>query len=582
MKAGTLIIKAIIDKKKFKKDLKDMNDDGNESAEQIEKSLKERLSMINALITKTYKEAGGGIKGILKVVKLLTGELLGAIKGVIMGVAKIGVSIGLALGVVALLAGAFLIVMEAIKKVGNENTTMKNDIKYIIFAIKTALQPAIDVVAGALVKIINFLITIFKYVLAIANAIAGRNLFEKATPEAFAKAMKESEKSSKGVAKNAKEIKKQLAGFDEMNILQDNKTGGGGGGSTPDYSTSFDASNLGDIGEKVQEQVDKFKKGWDEILKINMDDLMNMVAQTDDTWGILKAGWSALIQGIVFIFQGLLDIIGGILDILVGIFTGDVEKIKNGFVRLGTGILEIIRGALEVIVGLFVALIGIIVGIFKTIIDGIVSVFKAGYKWLDDNFFKPIGKVATNVWNTITTGLTNAFNKAKTTITNTWNTIKKLFSKGGDIFDGFKDGISSAFKSIVNLLITGINKVIKTPLDAVNKMLNKIHDVNILGVEPFKNLWSRNPIKIPVIPKLAKGGIINMPGRGTFVGSAIGGESGREGVIPLTDAQQMELLGEAIGRYITINANITNSMNGRIISRELQKIQNENTFAMNR
>ena len=62
---------------------------------------------------------------------------------------------------------------------------------------------------------------------------------------------------------------------------------------------------------------------------------------------------------------------------------------------------------------------------------------------------------------------------------------------------------------------------------------------------------------------------------------AVGGEAGREGVIPLTDSQAMETLGEAIGRYITINANITNTMNGRVISRQLQKIQNDSNFAYN-
>lgn len=72
-----------------------------------------------------------------------------------------------------------------------------------------------------------------------------------------------------------------------------------------------------------------------------------------------------------------------------------------------------------------------------------------------------------------------------------------------------------------------------------------------------------------------------MPNKGTLVGSAIAGESGREGVIPLTDSQAMETLGEAIGRYITINANITNTMNGRVISKQLQKIQNDRDFAYN-
>ena len=84
------------------------------------------------------------------------------------------------------------------------------------------------------------------------------------------------------------------------------------------------------------------------------------------------------------------------------------------------------------------------------------------------------------------------------------------------------------------------------------------------------------------LPKLASGGIINQPGRGVPIASAIGGERGAEGVIPLTDSQQMALLGQQIGRYITINANIINEMNGKVISRELQKVQNDSDFAYNR
>ena len=37
-----------------------------------------------------------------------------------------------------------------------------------------------------------------------------------------------------------------------------------------------------------------------------------------------------------------------------------------------------------------------------------------------------------------------------------------------------------------------------------------------------------------------------------LVAGQLGGESGAEGVIPLTDSQAMETLGNAIGRYITI------------------------------
>ena len=94
--------------------------------------------------------------------------------------------------------------------------------------------------------------------------------------------------------------------------------------------------------------------------------------------------------------------------------------------------------------------------------------------------------------------------------------------------------------------------------------------------------FAKGGIIYPNLPRLASGGIINMPGRGVPLARARGGENGAEGVIPLTDSQQMMLLGEAIGKYVTINANIINSMNGRVISRELQRVQNDSDFAYNR
>jgi hypothetical protein len=65
-------------------------------------------------------------------------------------------------------------------------------------------------------------------------------------------------------------------------------------------------------------------------------------------------------------------------------------------------------------------------------------------------------------------------------------------------------------------------------------------------------------------------------------GRAIAGEACREAYLPLSDTQLLEELGSTIGKYITINANITNSMNGRVISRELKRINANDNFAMNK
>ena len=78
-------------------------------------------------------------------------------------------------------------------------------------------------------------------------------------------------------------------------------------------------------------------------------------------------------------------------------------------------------------------------------------------------------------------------------------------------------------------------------------------------------------------PRLASGGIINRPGRGV----AIGGERGREAVIPLTDSQQMALLGQEIGKNVTIVATIPVSVGNRQVAREVRRINAEDEFGYN-
>lgn len=124
------------------------------------------------------------------------------------------------------------------------------------------------------------------------------------------------------------------------------------------------------------------------------------------------------------------------------------------------------------------------------------------------NAFNGIGNFFGNIWS----GIKNAFGDVagwfKNVFTDAWQGVKNVFSTGGKIFDGIKDGITSVFKTVVNGLIGGFNKVIAFPFNKINGMLNSIRDISILGIEPFKGLWERNPLSVPQIPKLAKGAVI--------------------------------------------------------------------------
>ena len=101
------------------------------------------------------------------------------------------------------------------------------------------------------------------------------------------------------------------------------------------------------------------------------------------------------------------------------------------------------------------------------------------------------------------------FEKAKQKVSDIWGNITSLFSNGGQIFNGIRDGIASLFKDIVNGLISGINTIIATPFKAINKTLNGIRNTKIpvINAKPFEGLWGENPIPVPQIPKLyAEGG----------------------------------------------------------------------------
>ena len=58
-------------------------------------------------------------------------------------------------------------------------------------------------------------------------------------------------------------------------------------------------------------------------------------------------------------------------------------------------------------------------------------------------------------------------------------------------------------------------------------MLNKIRNASFLGVSPFKNMWGQDPLSVPQIPLLYKGGVLKKGQLGLLEGK------GTEAVVPL-------------------------------------------------
>lgn len=181
--------------------------------------------------------------------------------------------------------------------------------------------------------------------------------------------------------------------------------------------------------------------------------------------------------------------------------------------------------------------------IFGAIGDQIGQSIRKGWSSAKDGFnSSKAGQWAAEVRSSIQKPFSNISNWFGETFTKAWRNVRNVFNPGGEIFSGIKEGISDAFKAVVNGLIRGINSVIRVPFQEINKTLNKIREVSILGLRPFQGLWSANPLPIPQFPMLAKGGDVLHPTM-----AMIGENSKREVVIPLErDSGWADILAEKL------------------------------------
>lgn len=152
---------------------------------------------------------------------------------------------------------------------------------------------------------------------------------------------------------------------------------------------------------------------------------------------------------------------------------------------------------------------------FKNAWNGIVNVFSVAGSWFSGiwggikavfsgvvGFFQGIFQGA---WNTITSIFSTIPNWFSNIFSRAWAGVRDVFSTGGRIFMGITEGILGTFKTVVNGIIGGINRVVRIPFDGINAVLDGIRGINIMGVSPFGWIGS---IGVPQIPMLAQGGFV--------------------------------------------------------------------------
>ena len=171
---------------------------------------------------------------------------------------------------------------------------------------------------------------------------------------------------------------------------------------------------------------------------------------------IMKPG--GIFDGLKRAFGGILDIVVSIFKIITGIFTGDGQKILEGFRGIFAGLAEVIGGIGEaifsIIKDLAVGLVNLVVGIVKGIFNAIVNAVTGVFNFINDmfgGFFDPIA---------------NAFSQFL-------GGFKKIFE--GDILGGLSDIILAPFRAVGEMAANAFRFI----LDKFAYILNFIPGVDI-------------------------------------------------------------------------------------------------------
>ena len=264
--------------------------------------------------------------------------------------------------------------------------------------------------------------------------------------------------------------------------------------------------------------------------------------------------------------------LSGIIDDFAKFVEDNAEGFKAWGEILGVvakAIWSIIEPMADAAWNTFKGLILAIYEVFKLLLKILLEVGKALVKVVKDpkqawdDFKSYVGSFFDNMKNkagSAVSGIKEAFKGIpewfRTTFTKAWTNVKNVFSKGGKVFTGIKDGILSGLKSVINALIRGINRVVAIPFNGLNAALNKLKNVKILGRKPFSKLIGN--ISVPQIPMLAKGGVITSPTI-AMMGEYAGAKTNPEIVTP------QSILKETISSSNDELINALLSATGRII-----------------
>lgn len=410
----------------------------------------------------------------------------------------------------------------------SQNQELQNKLNACYYALGSLFAPILERIINIFVKLIGY-VNVFLRALGFAG-INMANFGKKAS----------------GSAKSAKEIKKSLSGFDELNNIGGDDSSGGGadvGVDNPFENQDLDLTwvdRITQFGEwckaniplivglvaGVVAGITAIKMGCDGIKALGIGILVAGIAMAiasliqyikDPSWssfGGIIIGIGVALLGLALIIGSIPLAIAGVIVLVAGLLASHWDKVKAFFENIENGLTNAITncrtwltenlGIIGTVIDIFVGAVlgftkGLVEGVkdfldnlflgIRQIIDGIIMIcngdLKGGLTMILEGLWSIIKGLVLLVWDIIKDTLGTILDSIINFGKTAWSKISNFFSKVVNGFGQFWQKMSDKAKTWVKNII---NKYIINPINKVISWINsKLHfsysGLRVLGKE---------------------------------------------------------------------------------------------------
>lgn len=385
----------------------------------------------------------------------------------------------------------------------NSVSSMMNAAKQLGYSFSAMVAPLINALAPAIEYIISLLVKLLNVFNQVISALTGASTWNRA--KKFTDSWRDSiTGAGKAASKTAKELKKTVLGFDELNQLQDNKSsdsGGGAGGLADMFETvKIDPKwkNFADWLKEMWKNKDFYDLG--KLIGTKLRDALESIP-----WDKIRKTSNDLGKALATLINGFVEVERLAFDIGYTVAQGvnTVFEFLNGFVHnlhwdsIGKFIAEIFNGFFETIDWPLIK---------DTVVTGLAGIAQAIQSFIDEFHWDNISNFIINAVDTIVSGIKAFFegikwkdlgSKIGDQITKTVKGInwREVGQALGDIVQSAIDFLSGLIEKLnVDDVVRALTELIngffdKVDMEEAGKNLGKIlHGL----IEFIKKFWDEN------------------------------------------------------------------------------------------